>query len=162
MNQSKWEKTSYLVLERINSEEHVLQEQSPEMFCKKRCSEKFRKIHMPQPATLLKKRLAQVFSFEFCEISKNTFFTEHLWTIKIQELKIEIQEIQEPISSLIIELLILLRYIADRISVTDSKQFYITSFILITNEVITFSFLSTSSFAKFLTINIFNKSNTTT
>ena len=25
-------------------------------------------------------RLAQVFSCEFCEISKNTFFTEHLWT----------------------------------------------------------------------------------
>ena len=24
--------------------------------------------------------LAQVLSFEFCEISKNTFFTEHLWT----------------------------------------------------------------------------------
>ena len=26
-----------------------------------------------------KKTLAQVFSSEFCEISKNTFFTEHLW-----------------------------------------------------------------------------------
>ena len=25
------------------------------------------------------KTLAQVFSSEFCEISKNTFFTEHLW-----------------------------------------------------------------------------------
>ena len=23
--------------------------------------------------------MAQVFSFEFCGISKNTFFTEHLW-----------------------------------------------------------------------------------
>ena len=34
-----------------------------------------------RPATLLKKEtLAQVFSCEFCEISKNTFFTEHLWT----------------------------------------------------------------------------------
>ena len=32
------------------------------------------------PATLLKKSLARVFSCEFCEISKNTFFTEHLWT----------------------------------------------------------------------------------
>ena len=31
-------------------------------------------------ATLLKKEsLTQVFSREFCEISKNTFFTEHLW-----------------------------------------------------------------------------------
>ena len=32
-----------------------------------------------RPATLLKKRLVQVFSCEFCEISKNTFFTEQLW-----------------------------------------------------------------------------------
>ena len=32
------------------------------------------------PATLLKKEtLAQVFSCKLCEISKNTFFTEHLW-----------------------------------------------------------------------------------
>ena len=27
-----------------------------------------------------KETLAQVFSCEFCEISKNTYFTEHLWT----------------------------------------------------------------------------------
>ena len=27
-----------------------------------------------------KETLAQVFSLEFCEISKNTFFTEHHWT----------------------------------------------------------------------------------
>ena len=27
-----------------------------------------------------KETLAQVFFCEFCEISKNTFFTEHLWT----------------------------------------------------------------------------------
>ena len=26
-----------------------------------------------------KETLVQVFSSEFCEISKNTFFTEHLW-----------------------------------------------------------------------------------
>ena len=33
-------------------------------------------------ATLLKKdSLAQVFSYKFCEISKNTFFWEHLGTI---------------------------------------------------------------------------------
>ena len=32
------------------------------------------------PATLLKKEtLAQVFSCEFYDISKNTLFTEHLW-----------------------------------------------------------------------------------
>ena len=28
-----------------------------------------------------KETLAQVFSFEFCKISKNTFFTEHLWAV---------------------------------------------------------------------------------
>ena len=27
-----------------------------------------------------KETLAQVFSCEYCEVSKNTFFTEHLWT----------------------------------------------------------------------------------
>ena len=34
-----------------------------------------------RPATVLKKQtLAQVFSCEFCEISRNTFYTEHLRT----------------------------------------------------------------------------------
>ena len=28
-----------------------------------------------------KEALAQVFPCEFCEISKNTFFTEHLWEV---------------------------------------------------------------------------------
>ena len=30
-------------------------------------------------ATLLKKTVAQVFSCEFCEIFKSTFFTEYIW-----------------------------------------------------------------------------------
>ena len=35
---------------------------------------------MPQACNFIKKEtLAQVFFCEFCEISKNTFFTEHLW-----------------------------------------------------------------------------------
>ena len=39
----------------------------------------FNKVTDPRPATLLKKEsLAQVFSCEFCQIFKNTFFTEHL------------------------------------------------------------------------------------
>ena len=34
----------------------------------------------PQVCNFIKKEtLAQVFSGEFCEIFKNTFFTEHLW-----------------------------------------------------------------------------------
>ena len=42
----------------------------------------FNKVALPRPAcNLIKKEtLAQVFSCEFCEISKNTFITEHLWT----------------------------------------------------------------------------------
>ena len=45
--------------------------------------EKYRSCHqrcsMKKAATLLKRRLAQVLSGEFCKISNNTFFTEHLW-----------------------------------------------------------------------------------
>ena len=34
----------------------------------------------PQAGNFIKKEaLAQMFFCEFCEISKNTFFTEHLW-----------------------------------------------------------------------------------
>ena len=36
---------------------------------------------MPEACNLIKKdTLAQVFYCEFGEMSKNTFFTEHLWT----------------------------------------------------------------------------------
>ena len=47
----------------------------------RRCSVKkvfFRNFSKFKGATLLKKR-AQVFSCEFCEISKNRFSAEHLW-----------------------------------------------------------------------------------
>ena len=43
------------------------------MFCKKGVLRHFAKKHLCQ-------RLFLMFSCEFCEISKNTFFTEHLWT----------------------------------------------------------------------------------
>ena len=64
------------------------QKQPPEVFCEKRCSWKFHKIHrktpVPESLFLIKLQalgtLAQVFSCEFCEISKNTFFTEYVWT----------------------------------------------------------------------------------
>ena len=36
---------------------------------------------MPEACNFIKKEtLAKVFSCDFCEICKNTFFTEHLWT----------------------------------------------------------------------------------
>ena len=60
----------------------------PEVFCKKGdlrnfvkhlCQSLFfNKVAGLNPAILLKERLAQVFYCEFYEISKNTFFTEHL------------------------------------------------------------------------------------
>ena len=41
----------------------------------------FNKVSALRPAILLKKEtLTQVLSCEFCKISKNTFFREHLWT----------------------------------------------------------------------------------
>ena len=55
--------------------------QSPDMFCKKRRSQKFRRTP------------AQVFSCEFCEISKNTFLTEHIWTIASEFLR-QLQEVK--------------------------------------------------------------------
>ena len=39
----------------------------------------FNKVVGLSPATLLKVTLAQVFFYQFCNISKNNFFTEHLW-----------------------------------------------------------------------------------
>ena len=39
----------------------------------------FNKVAGLRPTTLLKMRLAQMLSCEFCEISKNNFFPEHLW-----------------------------------------------------------------------------------
>ena len=36
---------------------------------------------MPQACNFIKKEtLAQLFSYDFCEISKNTIFIEHCWT----------------------------------------------------------------------------------
>ena len=44
-----------------------------------RNSAKFTGNHLSQSLFIKKETLAQVFSREFWEISKNTFFTEHLW-----------------------------------------------------------------------------------
>ena len=50
--------------------------------CSLKCYKIHRKTHAPEPPAynfIKKETLAQVFSCEFCEISKNTFPTEHLW-----------------------------------------------------------------------------------
>ena len=38
-----------------------------------------------------KEIVAQVFSCEFCEISKNTFFTEHLWATPSEEQEVSLR-----------------------------------------------------------------------
>ena len=57
------------------------QKQPPEVFYEKRCSYKFHKIYRktPVPKSLFAKDSGTGVSCEFCEISKNAFFTEHLW-----------------------------------------------------------------------------------
>ena len=44
------------------------------------CARVFLLIKWQAQAFIKKETLAQVFSCEFCEILKNTFFIEHLWT----------------------------------------------------------------------------------
>ena len=48
-------------------------------FMKKRGLLKFCKIRRKTPVPVSEKE-TQIFPWEFCEISKNIFFTEHLWT----------------------------------------------------------------------------------
>ena len=61
-----------------------IQKQPSEVFWVKKCSQKFHKFHRKTPVLkphfIKKEALVRVFSCEFCEISKNTFFSEHLWT----------------------------------------------------------------------------------
>ena len=77
----------------VSWENSVLLKQPPEVFYEKRCSQKFYKNHrktaVPESLFLIKLQacnfikivtLTQVFSCEFWKISKNNFFTEHLWT----------------------------------------------------------------------------------
>ena len=49
--------------------ELILRSSHPKVFCKRGVLGNFAKF----------KTLAQVFSCELCKISKNTFFTEHVW-----------------------------------------------------------------------------------
>ena len=67
----KFWKYTYLEVEYLKAEvlQINLENQQPEVFYVKRCN------------FIKKETVAQVFSCEFCEISKTTFFTDHLWTI---------------------------------------------------------------------------------
>ena len=44
--------------------------------------------------TIKKEALTQMFSCEFCEISKNTFFTEHLWVTASRQVTVPLQCLQ--------------------------------------------------------------------
>ena len=52
----------------------------------------FNKVAGRSSTLLKKKTLAQVFSCEFCEIFKNTFFTEYLWATASKNTKLSNQE----------------------------------------------------------------------
>ena len=59
----------------------IFKSSRPETFCKKDALKnlaKFTGKHLCQSLFLKKETLAQVFFCEFCEIFKNTFFTEYL------------------------------------------------------------------------------------
>ena len=56
-----------------------LQKQPPEVFCEKRCSYKFRKIHRKTPVTFAK------------FLTKNTFLTEHVWATASLIVKITLE-----------------------------------------------------------------------
>ena len=51
-----------------------VQKQPPDMFCKKSLE-----ISQNSQENTYAGGLTQVLSCEFCELSKNTLFTEHLW-----------------------------------------------------------------------------------
>ena len=59
----------------------------PEIFCKKGVLKNFAKFtgkHLCQSFFFNKETMAQVFSWESCEISKSVFFTEHLWWLLLK------------------------------------------------------------------------------
>ena len=112
-NQKKLLHCNYLMLflvcrncEKNNVIKHM-QKQSPEMFCKKRCSQKFCKIHrkIPVPDYLAcnfikKESLAQV---KFCKIFKNTFFIEHIWvTASAHVMNLQLFLILESVNMIIV------------------------------------------------------------
>ena len=81
--------------ENWNGQREKIRSSRPKVFCKKcvlRIFTKFTGKHLCQSLFfnniiikfcknfIKKETLAQVFSCEFCEISLNIFFTEHLWT----------------------------------------------------------------------------------
>ena len=62
----------------------------------RKLSENLLSLLQPQACNFIKKEtLAQVFSCEFCEIFKNTFFTEHLRWLLLSFLDLNFSEVDE-------------------------------------------------------------------
>ena len=65
-----------------------IQKQPLEMFCKKVFLKLSQNSQEAEACNFIKKEtLAQVFSCDFCEISKNTFFTDHLRRLLLKMIK---------------------------------------------------------------------------
>ena len=84
-----WRKLTNDWFWRVHISDWLYQKQPPEMLYKKSYSWKFHNIHKKTPASeplydniagFVKKRLQQIFSSEYCEIFKNTYFEQHLRT----------------------------------------------------------------------------------
>ena len=85
MISKRWWVSLLLRLKTTSWSGFVLLQKPPEVFYKKSVLKNFVKFtgkHLrPEACNFIKKEtLAQVFPCEFYEISKNTFFIEHLWT----------------------------------------------------------------------------------
>ena len=90
--------TKQTVLQNPNSEsldKIKIQKQPPEVFCEKRCSQKFHKIHRHglffnkvaglSSATLLKKRLwHRCFPANFVKFLRTPFYEEHFWWLLLK------------------------------------------------------------------------------
>ena len=78
------------ILIRPFGRKYKIQKQPPEVFCKKNVFFKCCRIHRktPEACNFIKKEtLAQVFSCKFCNIFKNTFFTEQLRTTASEDIE---------------------------------------------------------------------------
>ena len=62
----------------FTTKHHTMYKQPPEVFCKKGVSQNSQENNCARVSFLIKLQ-AQVLVCEFCEISKNTFFTKHVW-----------------------------------------------------------------------------------
>ena len=82
----------------------------------------------PQACNFIKKEtLAQVLSCEFCEISKNTFFTEHLWATA----SVAVRNVDEIMSEHFEKVC---RYLEDEMVPVTTSQLHLKLIVLVETE----------------------------